>query len=46
VSFYLFGYRLQSLYFTYFVIFGISALAFIYTFRSRPALLALSVIIN
>jgi hypothetical protein len=46
VSFHLFGYKLQSLYFTYFVIFGISILAFIYAFRSRPALLAVLVIIS
>jgi hypothetical protein len=45
VSFYLFGYRLQSLYFTYFVIFGISALAFIYAFRARPALVTFLVIV-
>jgi hypothetical protein len=46
LSFYLFGYRLRSLYFTYFMIFGISALAFICAFRSRPELLAILVIVS
>jgi len=43
-SFYLFGHRLQSLYFAYFLFFGISVAAFIVTFRSRPEVLALVVI--
>jgi hypothetical protein len=46
LSFYLFGYRLRSLYFTYFMIFGISALAFIWAFRSRPGLLAILVMVS
>jgi hypothetical protein len=43
-SFYLFGHRLQSLYFSYFLFFGISVAAFIVTFRDRPEVLALLVI--
>jgi len=44
ISFLIFGYRMQSLFFTYFLIFGISAAAFLYAFRRRPALLMLLVI--
>ena len=45
LSFLLFGYRVQSLFFTYFLILGVSAAAFLYTFRLRPALLMLLVIV-
>ena len=41
ISFYLFGYRMQSLYYTYFLLFGISATAYLYAFRFRPAVLML-----
>jgi hypothetical protein len=44
LSFGVFGYRLRSLYLAYFAIFGISASAFAYAFRSRPGLLAILVI--
>jgi len=44
LSFLLFGFRVQSLFFTYFLILGISAAAFLYAFRLRPALLMLLVI--
>jgi hypothetical protein len=45
LSFYLFGSRLSSLYFTYFVILGISVSAFVYTFRDQPGRLALIALI-
>src|SRR5262249_25767591 len=44
LSFLLFGHKIQSLYYTYFLIFGVSAAVFLWTFRSRPALLMLLVI--
>jgi len=44
LSFLVFGHNIQSLYYTYFLIFGISAAAFLWTFRSRPALLTLLII--
>jgi hypothetical protein len=44
LSFLVFGYKIQSLYYTYFLIFGVSAAVFLWTFRSRPALLILLVI--
>jgi hypothetical protein len=44
LSFLVFGHKIQSLYYTYFLIFGVSAAAFLWTFRSRPALLMLLVI--
>jgi len=44
LSFLVFGHKIQSLYYTYFLIFGISAAIFLWTFRSRPALLMLLVI--
>jgi hypothetical protein len=44
LSFLAFGHRIQSLYYTYFLIFGVSAAVFLWTFRSRPALLMLLVI--
>jgi hypothetical protein len=44
LSFLVFGHNIQSLYYTYFLIFGISAAAFVYAFRSRPALLMVLVI--
>ena len=44
VGFLLFGHRLQSLYFAYFLFLGISVAAFIVTFRLRPEYLALLVI--
>lgn len=46
LSFYLFGFRISSLYFTYFVIFGISVSAFVHAFRDRPNRLALIVVIS
>jgi len=45
LSFGVFGYRLRSLFSTYFAILGISAFAFVYAFRSRPALLAMLVVV-
>jgi hypothetical protein len=44
LSFLLFGHKIQSLYYPYFLIFGASAAVFVWTFRSRPALLMLLVI--
>jgi hypothetical protein len=44
LSFLVFGSKIQSLYYTYFLIFGVSAAVFLWTFRSRPALLMLLVI--
>jgi hypothetical protein len=44
LSFLVFGNRIQSLYYGYFLIFGISAAAFFYAFRSRPEILMLLVI--
>jgi hypothetical protein len=44
LSFLVFGSKIQSLYYTYFLIFGGSAAVFLWTFRSRPALLMLLVI--
>src|SRR5262245_22103652 len=44
LSFLVFGHNIQSLYYTYFLIFGISAAIFLWTFRSRPARLMLLVI--
>jgi hypothetical protein len=44
LSFLAFGHKIQSLYYTYFLIFGLSAAVFLWTFRSRPALLMLLVI--
>jgi hypothetical protein len=44
LSFGFFGYRIQSLYYTYFLIFGVSAAAYLYAFRSRPALLILLIV--
>jgi len=44
LSFYLFGFRISSLYFTYFIIFGISVWAFVHAFRDRPDRLALIVV--
>jgi hypothetical protein len=44
LSFLVFGHNIQSLYNTYFLIFGVSAAAFLYTFRSRPAFLMLLII--
>jgi hypothetical protein len=44
LSFLVFGHKIQSLYYTYFLIFGVSAAVFLWTFRSRPALLMLVVI--
>src|SRR5262245_35670767 len=44
LSFLMFGHKIQSLYYTYFLIFGVSAAIFLWTFRSRPALLMLLVI--
>jgi hypothetical protein len=46
LSFGVFGYWLRSLYLAYFAILAISALAFMYAFRSRPGLLALLVVIS
>jgi hypothetical protein len=43
-SFLVFGHNIQALYYTYFLIFGVSAAIFLWTFRSRPALLMLLVI--
>jgi hypothetical protein len=45
-SFGVFGYRLRSLYLAYFAIVAISASAFMYTFRSRPGLLAVLIVIS
>jgi hypothetical protein len=44
LSFLVFGHQIRSLYYTYFLIFGVSAAVFLWTFRSRPALLMLLVI--
>jgi glycosyltransferase 2 family protein len=44
LSFLVFGHKIQSLYYPYFLIFGASAAVFLWTFRSRPALLMLLVI--
>src|SRR5215472_3620828 len=44
LSFLVFGHNIQSLYYTYFLIFGVSAAVFLWTFRSRPAFLMLLVI--
>src|SRR5215831_11074627 len=44
LSFLVFGHKIESLYYTYFLIFGVSAAVFLWTFRSRPALLMLLVI--
>jgi hypothetical protein len=44
LSFLVFGHKIQSLYYPYFLIFGVSAAIFLWTFRSRPALLMLLVI--
>jgi hypothetical protein len=44
LSFLVLGYKIQSLYYTYFLIFGVSAAVFLWTFRSRPAFLMLLVI--
>jgi hypothetical protein len=41
MAFYLFGHRLQSLYFAYFLFFAISAAAFIATFRAQLEVLCL-----
>jgi hypothetical protein len=46
LSFYLFGHRLQSLYFTYFLLFAISAAAFIVTFRAQLEALCLLAIVS
>jgi hypothetical protein len=45
LSFLVFGHKIQYLYYTYFLIFGVSAAVFLWTFRSRPAQLTLVVII-
>jgi hypothetical protein len=44
LSFLVFGHKIESLYYTYFLIFGVSAAVFLWTFRSRPALLMLLII--
>jgi hypothetical protein len=44
LSFLLFGYRVQSLFLTYFLILGASAATFLYAFRFQPALLMLLVV--
>jgi hypothetical protein len=44
LSFLLFGHKIQSLYYTYFLIFGISAAAFLYAFRARGAYLMLLIV--
>src|SRR5215831_17841757 len=44
LSFLVFGHKIQSLYYSYFLIFGVSAAVFLWTFRSRPALLMLLVV--
>jgi hypothetical protein len=41
LGFMLFGYKIQSLYFIYFVILGLSVVIYIYTYRFRPSLLTL-----
>jgi hypothetical protein len=46
LSFLLFGHNIQSLYYTYFLIFAISAAAFLYTFQTRPAHLMMLVIVS
>lgn len=43
-SFLVFGHNIQSLYYSYFLIFGVSAAVFLWTFRSRPAPVILLVI--
>src|SRR5215472_15436158 len=44
LSFLVFGHKIESLYYTYFLIFGASAAVFLWTFRSRPAHLMLLII--
>src|SRR5207344_2208913 len=44
LSFLMFGHKIQSLYYTYFVIFGISAAVFLYAFRARGAYLMLLIV--
>ena len=44
LSFLLFGHKIQSLYYTYFLIFGISAAAFLYAFRAQRAYLMLLIV--
>ena len=44
LSFLVFGHNIQSLYYTYFLILGISAAAFLYAFRAAPAHLMLLII--
>src|ERR1700730_11785846 len=46
LSFLVFGHNIQSLYYTYFLIFGISVAAFLYTFRARQAHLMLLIVIS
>ncbi len=41
IGFRLFGYKIQSLYFTYFLILGVSLAAFVYQFRERAVPLAI-----
>src|SRR5712692_3774908 len=41
LGFLLFGYKVQSLYYVYFVILGAAVAAFLYAFRDRPSMLAL-----
>ncbi len=41
IAFTLFGYHLRSLYFTYFVLFSLPVVAFLFAFHSRPACLAI-----
>jgi hypothetical protein len=42
LSFYLFGYRIQSLYVLYFVILSISVTSFLWAFRAQPGFLLLA----
>jgi hypothetical protein len=44
LSFLLFGHKIQSLYYSYFLIFGISAAAFLYAFRAQRAYLMLLIV--
>ena len=44
LSFLLFGHKIQSLYYTYFLIFAISAAAFLYTFRAQAGYLSLLIV--
>jgi hypothetical protein len=44
LSFLLFGHKIQSLYYTYFLIFGISAAAFLYAFHAQRASLMLLIV--